>query len=119
MNTLPIALIIKQRWLNFFISGLNHTNSSIADFFNNSLLSCTSYSVSNLNIIIGEIGIFYSEIFSLRRTDIKKKVLLKSDIGNWKTALLRELMETRDGIRVTSLSNEEVDDMINYICIMT
>ena len=74
--------------------------------------------MSNLNIVIDELGISYPEIFSLRRCDIRKKILQRTEVCNWKTVLLRDLMEIRDGTRFANLSNEEVDVMINHICIM-
>ena len=116
MNSLPIEMMLKQRWLNFFISGLNHSNNTIADFFKNSLLSVSSYLVSNLNIVMDKLGISYHEIFCLRRTDIKKKILQRTEVSTWETVLLSELMEIRDGIRVANLSYEEVDHVINHIC---
>ena len=52
MGTLPIKDVIMSRILNFFVSGLNHDNTIISDFFKNKLVSNSSYMLTNINAIL-------------------------------------------------------------------
>ena len=52
MDTMPILDVIMSRILNFFVNGLNHDNNIISDFFKNTLISNSSYMLTNINTII-------------------------------------------------------------------
>ena len=63
MDTMPILYIIMYRILNFFLSGINHTNNFISNFFKNVLLSNSSYMEVNINEILREFDITYLKLF--------------------------------------------------------
>ena len=52
MDTLPVDDIIMKRMLAFYVKGLSHSNEYISSFFKNTLVSNSSYSLTNLNIIL-------------------------------------------------------------------
>ena len=52
IQTEPIETIIHNRFLNFFVRGVNHDNKLIEFMFKNCLLGFDSYFVRNLNIIL-------------------------------------------------------------------
>ena len=116
MDSLPIELVVKERWLNFFLSGLRRPQDAIANFFKNSLISSCSYSVSNINILLNELQILYTDIFMLKRNDIRRKFLMKNHVSRWKVTLLSELLDVREGLSTSNLTMKEVQNIINYIC---
>ena len=51
MNSFDISDIIKERFINFFIGGVNHKSVEISNFFKNTLVSCSSIAVTNIKLI--------------------------------------------------------------------
>ena len=74
MNTFPIINIIQERMINLYINGLNHSDSAVVRFFQNSLTSHSSYSLANGNIILNRFGTKYFDLFTFKKKDVKKKL---------------------------------------------
>ena len=72
MDTMPILDVIMSRILNFFVNGLNHDNNIISDFFKNTLISNSSYMLTNLNTILKRYNINYVDLFNWQKLKSKR-----------------------------------------------
>ena len=93
MCTPPVTCMIHQRFLNFIIDGLNHDSKVIKDIFNFSLISSHSYTLSNINLILREYDIPYSQIFNQVRIKCK---YFNNDAVLAKCSMIKELLHLRD-----------------------
>ena len=71
MGTPSLKNILQQRFLNFFVFGINHDNESIAYIFKNSLFAQNSQLLRQLNIILNSHGIPYFKIFKKAKIKLK------------------------------------------------
>ena len=93
MDTMPILYIIMYRILNFFISGINHTDNFISDFFKNVLLSNSSYMQVNINKILKEFDITYLKLFELNKLELKNIIKNKIEEPDWQCGIIVELLQ--------------------------
>ena len=118
MHTPPPDVIVKERILSFVVDGLNHPSFLISQFFRNSLISNSSYIVSNVNSIIDSFQFRYQEIFNLKRNDIKRRVTALQTSNDWRLELVTEILDVRDGLKATNLNYAELSEILNYVCTM-
>ena len=116
MHTPPPDVIVKERTLSFVVDGLNHPSFLISQFFRNSLISNSSYIVSNVNSIIDSFQFRYQEIFNLKRNDIKRRVTALQTSNDWRLELVTEILDVRDGLKATNLNYAELSEILNYVC---
>ena len=116
MDTLPIDYIVKERMLNFFVKGLNHSDSNIANFFKNCLLSCSSYTLTNINDILNTFDIKYCDMFNMSKNDIRKSVRKKTTPQDWRGNIINELLYVLDGELNTNLDTNETKDILRHVC---
>ena len=115
MQSKYILTIIEERILNFIIKGLVHENSVVNFFFKNSLVSNPfSYSLKNLNLVLGKYHIKYHQIFHGK----KIKLNTNSDNGrkHWKINLIKELLHSRDYEIYEPLNKNELEFFIVDLC---
>ena len=115
MDTMPILYIIMYRILNFFISGINHTDNFISDFFKNVLLSNSSYMQVNINKILKEFDITYLKLFELNKLELKNIIKNKIEEPDWQCGIIVELLQMRDKQCISNLTYEEINLMLDRI----
>ena len=115
MDTLPIKDVIMNRIMNFFVHGLNHTNKIISDFFKNTLFSNSSYMSTNINRIIHNYNIQYEDIFDLNKAQIKRIIKQVHGEPDWRSNLVRELLDIRDGQVNCILTPSEAKNLLFYL----
>ena len=118
MNTFPIINIIQERMINFYMNGLNHSDSVVVRFFQNSITSHLSYSVANVNKILNRIGMRYFDFFTYKKKDVKKKFkCIQTHDNDSVISLLKDLLDMRDGIKMSNLNHSEIRDIIQFVCV--
>ena len=116
MDSLPIDLVVMERMLIFFVNGLNHPSKQISGLFLNSLVSCSSYSITNVNIILKSFGIKYCELFNIKKNEIRKKILQKLPPVDWRCNMIKELLCVLDGEMDNDMDYDSTKDIFNYVC---
>ena len=104
-----------SRILNFFVKGLNHDNSIISDFFRNTLISNSSYMLTNLNTIINRYGINYIDLFNLKKTQVKNIIKNYNEDLDWRCKLVKELLCLREHQFFSNLNQDEINDTLYYV----
>ena len=112
MGTIPIQDVIMSRILSFFVSGLAHENNIISDFFKNTLISSTSYMLTNVNTILNKFNINYHDIFNLKKPQIKGIIKNFNDEPDWRSNLVKELLCMREQQYFSNLDIEDINDML-------
>ena len=115
MDTMPILYIIMYRILNFFISGINHTESFISNFFKNVLLSNSSNMQVNVNKILKEFNIKYIKLFDLTKLELKRIIKNKIEEPDWQCGIIVELLQMRDKQSLSNLNHDEINLMLDKI----
>ena len=115
MDTMPVLYIIMYKILNFFISGINHTDNFISDFFKNVLLSNSSYMQVNINKILKEFDITYLKLFELNKLELKNIIKNKIEEPDWQCGIIVELLQMRDKQCISNLTYEEINPMLDRI----
>ena len=113
IQTEPIETIIHNRFLNFFIRGVNHDNNLIEFMFKNCLLGFDSYFVRNLNIIFEKYDIPYTDIFSRKHFKLSRR----DNSQPWKPILIKELLFLRDENLYSNLTRADIDLLIYDLCV--
>ena len=115
MGTLPIQDIIMSRMLNFFVIGLNHDSNIISDFFKNTLISNSSYMLTNVNTILEKFKIHYHDLFNLQKSHIKKIIKNFNDEPDWRSNLVKELLCMREKQCSSNFSIDQINDTLYYV----
>ena len=116
MKTLNIKDIIMERQLNFYVNMYNHSSVFINGYIKNSLLSQSSYSVSNINAIANRYDIAHNEIFHLKKASIKRLIQRQQPAEDWRCNVIREVLHCLDGQMHTCLGKEELKDVLTDVC---
>ena len=103
------------RILNFFISGINHTESFISNFFKNVMLANSSYMQVNVNKILNEFNINYSKLFDLSKLELKNIIKNKIEEPDWQCCIIVELLQMRDKQSFSNLNHDEINLMLHKI----
>ena len=116
MNTAPLNDIVMYRILCFFVSGLNNDDATISNLFRNTLLSNTSYMLTNVNKILQRFDISYTNILSLNKSMLKQ--IFQNMIGgkDWQCIIIEELMSMREDDNITPLNSYEIGVMLEQVC---
>ena len=115
MDTMPILDVIMSRILNFFVNGLNHDNNIISDFFKNTLISNSSYMLTNLNTIIKRYNINYFDLFNLKKTQVKNIIKNYNEELDWRSKFVKELLCMREQQLYSNLNQNEINDILYYV----
>ena len=115
MKTLPIEDIIMHRTIGFFLNGLKHESNNISHFFTNVLVSNSSYMLTNVNTILQKAEIKYSDLFHLNKVSLKKALQKRVPQPDWRSNIVRELMDIRDDQLLCNLEKEEANTMLRHI----
>ena len=115
MDTLPIKDIIMSRTLNFFIGGLRHDSEVISGFFKNTLLSNSSYMLTNINTIIDKYNINYQDLFHISKAKVKKVIKEYNNEYDWRSNIVKDLLSIREGQRFSLLKPTEIKNHLHYI----
>ena len=115
MGTLPIKDIIMSRTLNFFIGGLRHDSRVISDILKNTLLSNSSYMLTNINTIIEKYNINYQDLFHISKAKVKKVIKEYNNEYDWRSNIVKDLLSTREGQRFSLLKPTEIKNHLHYI----
>ena len=115
MKTLPIEDIIMHRTMSFFLNGLYHESNNISHFFTNVLVSNSSYMLTNVNTILQKAEIKYSDLFHINKLSLKKALQKSAPQPDWRSNIVRELMDIRDGQLISNLEKEETNAMLRHI----
>ena len=109
MQSSSILTIIHSRILNFYIRGINHENDTIKFFFRYSFFNLDNWVNKNLNVILRSHKLLYSSFV------IKTKIKLNDQISDWRTKIISELIYNRDYQLFDILSEEETNQIMNYV----
>ena len=112
IDTKKVSTLIGERFINFMRKGLLHENIHVRFFFQNCLVNYNSYRINNLNYIIRNFHISYSDIFKT-----KKIILIDKKNETYKINMIKELLDVRDELMFNDLSCEETQILIDYLCI--
>ena len=115
MKTLPIDDIIMHRTMSFFLNGLHHESNNISHFFTNVLVSNSSYMLTNVNTILQKAKIKYSDLFHINKFSLKKVLQKSAPQPDWRSNIIRELMDIRDSQLISNLEKEETNAMLHHI----
>ena len=118
MNSFSIRDVIEERMLWFFIMGLTHPVEQIVNFFKNTLISCSSYMLTNVNSILNHFNIKYYELFNIRKKELKSRICKASNSAPWQIHLIKELLSVQDGQLQCNLAPGEVKMLLNEVCIV-
>ena len=101
------------------MNGLNHSDSVVVRFFQNSLTSHSSYSVANVNIILNRFGMKYFDLFiTFKKKDVMKNLnCIQRHDNDPVISLLKDLLDMRDGIKISNLNHSEIRDIIQFVCV--
>ena len=116
MGRPSIKSLIYSRIICFIKRGLEHENRLISFFFRNSIQNLHSYLSRNMYIVLQFLNITYEDLRNRSETWLKRACKAEPAM-DWRAALLRELMQCRDGIMLCPLQPEEINDIINHLCI--
>ena len=116
MNSFDIGDIIKERFINFFIGGINHKSVEISNFFKNTLVSCSSFAVTNINTIINKWNMNYHQIFTENKNQIRKSMINSSNPPDWRGLMIKELLHILDGTLNNPLTIIEINKLLSYLC---
>ena len=116
MNSFDISDIIKERFINFFIGGVNHKSVEISNFFKNTLVSCSSIAVTNINTILNKWNMNYHQIFTDNKNRIRKIMINSCNTPDWRCIMIRELLHILDGTLNNPLSRIEINQLLSHVC---
>ena len=97
------------------MTGFNHYNNIISDFFKNTLISNSSYMLTNVNTILNKFNINYHDLFTLQKAQIKRIFKNCNDEPDWRSNLIKELLCMREQQCSSNLSLDEINEIIYYV----
>ena len=104
-----------QRMLGFFLNGLNHKSSMISFLFTNILTSKSSGMLRNINTILQKANIKYVELFHINKAMLKNRLRERATQSDWRTNMVKELLDIRDGQLSCGLDHNEVNMMLKHL----
>ena len=116
MTTCNIFDIIIERQMLFYLSVHNHKSEMVRNIFRNSLLVNSSYCVRNVNICIDKLNISLEDLFLSTPRNVKAIIRRSYPPMDWRTGMMEELLNARDGTTNLGLSRAEIDVILNDIC---
>ena len=116
MKSMPIENIIMHRMSSFFLNGLHHSNDVVNTVFKNVLISNSSVMLRNLNTILVKHEIKYRDLFMLKKNAMKKKLETNNIVTNWRVHMIEELLNIRENQLVCDLGQNEVKEVLHYLC---
>lgn len=114
MDILPIKNMIMNRILNFFIAGIHHDSTLIANFFKDVLLSTSSHMSTNIQTILKYLDIKYSDFLDLNRLQTKQLFKNKSEEPDWRSGIIKELLTIRENQLYTNMTQGEVKMILDF-----
>ena len=117
MNSMTIENTIMHRMSSFFLNGLNHPNNVVNTFFKNVLVSNSSVMLRNLNTIQNKLKIKYVDLLILKKYEIRKYFETNNTESNWRVNMIKELLNIREQQLVCDLTQNEVKELLQYLCI--
>ena len=117
MNSMTIENTIMHRMSSFFLNGLNHPNNVVNTFFKNVLVSNSSVMLRNLNTIQNKLKIEYVDLLILKKYEIRKYFETNNTESNWRVNMIKELLNIREQQLVCDLTQNEVKELLQYLCI--
>lgn len=116
INTPSANSQIYSRIICFMKNGLQHNSEYISFFFRHCIRNFNSYMSKNVNIICRKLNIRAEDITHKSKRWIKQSVKLIDPSPDWRRSVINELLRCRDGELDNSLSKEEIDAMLEYVC---
>ena len=74
-----------------------------------------SYMLTNVNTILQKAEIKYSDLFHINKLSLKKALQKSAPQPDWRSNIVRELMDIRDGQLISNLEKEETNAMLRHI----
>ena len=103
-----------NRILNFFIAGIHHDSTLIANFFKDVLLSTSSHMSTNIQTILKYLDIKYSDFLDLNRLQTKQLFKNKSEEPDWRSGIIKELLTIRENQLYTNMTQGEVKMILDF-----
>ena len=103
------------RMLNFFVSGLNHECETISMLYKNVLTSKSSYMLRNINMILNEFHIKYSDLFNMTKSKLKTIIYDKVGEPDWRCDSIKELLSLREAQISSELTPMEITSLLKIV----
>ena len=69
----------------------------------------------NINIILQKANIKYEELFHINKDMIKNRLRERAPQPDWRTNIVKELLNIRDSQLICGLDHNEVNMMLKYL----
>lgn len=122
VQTPPVNILLMQRFIKFFYSGIYSKNKIVSHIFRNSICSKSRLGRNIRHILITFCCTTPSYNFTCNINDMCKKLYVRWFDSCEEEDLrishqIKELIEVRDSIVPSSLALHEVKDLIEFLCI--
>merc|ERR1711888_338982 len=74
----------------------------------------SSYMLTNVNTILQKAEIKYFDLFQLNKFSLKKALQNRGPQPDWRSNIVRELMDIRDGQLLSNLEKDESNSMLRH-----
>ena len=71
--------------------------------------------LTNVNTILQKAKIKYSDLFHINKFSLKKVLQKSAPQPDWRSNIVRELMDIRDSQLISNLEKEETNAMLRHI----
>ena len=116
MDTCNVLDIVIERQILFYIYIKNHPNEIVRNMLRNSLLCYSSYCTKNINICINRLNVTLEDMMHSTKNTVKGSLKRLYPSMDWRTAMVEELLNAKDGVNDLGLSNDEINLILNDIC---
>ena len=115
-NSLNAKAEIEKRMLTFFIQGFNHCSYTIKSYFLNCLTEQCSTMFTNINILLRQNSIMYSNFLKFSRSRIK--TIFKEKVeSDWRTVFVKELLQVLENkMQVFQFDPGLIVSILKYVC---
>ena len=84
-------------------------------FFTNVLTSKSSGMLRNVNIILQKANIKYGDLFHINKNIVKNRLKERTSQPDWRTNIVRELLDIRDNQLDCNLEQNEVNELLKHL----
>ena len=87
----------------------------VSFFFTNVLTSKSSGMLRNINIILQKANIKYGDLFHINKNIVKSRLKEIASQPDWRTNMVRELLDIRDNQLDCNLEQNEVNMLLKHL----
>ena len=117
VNTPSAGSQIKSRIICFMKNELQHDSEYVSFFFRHCIRYLNSYMAKNVYMICRNIDINVEDITQKSIRWLKQSIKLKDTPPDWRSSMIYELLKCRDAELDSGLNKEEIDAILEYVCV--